>query len=210
MKIFKIVCALIFAFLFCLSCSIYFKTNFQIEGDYLSAFSTLVAAIVAYYFYSDWKEEHKFKLLEQYQSFLKEKSSILFNNFKNAHLKFATIEGSRVEDGKRKFDEGIISFATFIDELSKTQRILIEYKSCLSTLEKNKILEIHVAKLDNYNKALGNIVGEYVNLFPLYRDISSVNKYLNILENSKECIREFDFFCSVELSDFYFKILELK
>ncbi|MDC4534814.1 hypothetical protein OHV54_18175, partial [Acinetobacter baumannii] len=66
------------------------------------------------------------------------------------------------------------------------------------------------AKSDNYNKALGNVVGEYVHLFLLYRDISSVNKNFNILENSKECIREFDFFCSVELSDFYFKILELK
>lgn len=210
MKIFKIVCALIFAFLFCLSCSIYFKSNFQIEGDYLSAFSTLVAAIVAYYFYSDWKDEHKFKLLEQYQSFLKDKSSILFNNFENAYLKFATIEGSRVEDGNRKFNEGIISFETFIKELSKTQRIIREYKSCLSTMENNKILEIHLAKLDNYNESLGNIVGEYVNLFPLYRDISNINKYLSILEDSKGFIREFDFFCSVELSDFYFTILELK
>ena len=46
-------------FFICLGISILTKEYFEIETDYLSAFATLFAAIVAIYLYSDWKEPHK-------------------------------------------------------------------------------------------------------------------------------------------------------
>lgn len=211
MKIFKIICALIFAFLFCLCSSIYFKYTFDIEGDYLSAFSTLVAAIAAYYFYSDWKVEHKFKLLEQHHSLLKDKSSKILTYFRVAQVLFLNTNDLTLESSDGKLVEGTVELNLFFVELSNVLKMLLEYRSCLSNLESDKVLENHKLKLNKYYERISEIHDEYLAKMPLYpHDKHSYDYCIVVLESWRESIIKFDFFCSVELSEFYFKYLKTK
>ena len=49
----------------CLGLSIIIKDFYDIEGDYLSAFSTLVAAGTAFFLVADWKEQSFLNLFQQ-------------------------------------------------------------------------------------------------------------------------------------------------
>ncbi len=54
-----------FVFIVCLSISIFIKHYFGLDGDYLSAFTTLVAAVVAFNLYSDWREQYVLDLIRE-------------------------------------------------------------------------------------------------------------------------------------------------
>ncbi|XZW10644.1 hypothetical protein ACT4YX_11850 [Acinetobacter baumannii] len=211
MKIFKIICTLIFSFLFFLSCSIYFKHKFNIDGDYLSAFSTIVAATAAFYFYTDWKDEHKFNLLKQHQDYLKVNAAKLLAHFRKSQMLFALIDDSNEQDAQRKWIDACVEIRLFSSELSNIQKALIEYKNCLSTFESNKILEKHKARLKEYSVRLSQINDEFISKLPFYSySVSSNSKCSEVLESWRDSIVKYEFFCSVELSDFYFKYLKTK
>lgn len=53
-------------FLACLSTSILIKKWFDMDGDYLSAFATLAAAVVAAYLFNDWRVQHNKQIKDQY------------------------------------------------------------------------------------------------------------------------------------------------
>ncbi|OON26937.1 hypothetical protein BI372_09315 [Acinetobacter pittii] len=40
------------------------KRTIGLDGDYLSAFATIVAALVAFYLFNDWREQHRLNNLE--------------------------------------------------------------------------------------------------------------------------------------------------
>ncbi|EXA83710.1 MULTISPECIES: hypothetical protein [Acinetobacter calcoaceticus/baumannii complex] len=209
MKKFKIICTLIFSFLFFLSCSIFFKHQFNIDGDYLSAFSTIVAATAAFYFYTDWKDEHKFNLLKQHQDYLKIKGAKLLEHFRKSQVLFATIEGSTVQEGEKKWIDACVEIRLFSSELTNIQKSLLEYKSCLSTFDSNEILEKHRDRLEKYSTRISQINDEFVSKLPFYT-ISTSPQCSDVLESWRDSIIKFDFFCSVEMSDFYFKYLKTK
>lgn len=209
MKIFKIVCALIFAFLFCLSSSIFFKSQFQIEGDYLSAFSTLVAATFAYYFYSDWKDEHKFKLLDQYHTYLKEESSTLFSLYMDISQKLVSADLLKFDEAISNFRKNPDETKQFSSELRKICRVLSEYENFLLTLDNNEAIKKHRAKIAKFSISLRNIQKECLLSIPLYiLDEVSSSQFLEIVERWRDGIIEFDVYCSIELSDFYFNYLK--
>lgn len=43
------------------------KKWFDVDGDYLSAFATLIAAMVAAYLFNDWKEQHNKEVLNKFR-----------------------------------------------------------------------------------------------------------------------------------------------
>ncbi|AQV15943.1 hypothetical protein [Acinetobacter pittii] len=51
-------------FLLCLGLSFIIKRTIGLDGDYLSAFATIVAALVAFYLFNDWREQHRLNNLE--------------------------------------------------------------------------------------------------------------------------------------------------
>lgn len=61
----KFLFIVLFVFIVCLSISIIIKHFFGLDGDYLSAFSTSVAAVVAFYLYSDWREQYILDLIRE-------------------------------------------------------------------------------------------------------------------------------------------------
>lgn len=100
--------SLILIFLFCLGVSIQVKEFYKIEGDYLSSFSTLIAALVAFVLYKDWREEYVLNLYVESQ--------------KNINLLFKdVIETSRhMNDYLRKIinsDEDIFDFDKYNDNI---------------------------------------------------------------------------------------------
>ncbi|MFL9576566.1 hypothetical protein ACKEN2_18075, partial [Acinetobacter baumannii] len=63
--------------LICIFVSLMGKHVFNLEGDYLSAASTLFAAVIAALLYNDWKIQHKIQLLDKYHNEFKKLSSNL-------------------------------------------------------------------------------------------------------------------------------------
>ncbi|MDC5277037.1 hypothetical protein OHW85_15970 [Acinetobacter baumannii] len=53
-------------FLLCLSTSLLFKNTLGLEGDYLSAFSTTVAALVAILLFNDWRDEQEYQTKKEF------------------------------------------------------------------------------------------------------------------------------------------------
>lgn len=74
-------------FLICLSTSVLMKKWFDIDGDYLSAFATLVAAGVALHLYTDWRKPIFLNKIEDEQKELK-KSVRLFKKSVDSILCF--------------------------------------------------------------------------------------------------------------------------
>ncbi|MDA3556635.1 hypothetical protein MKL42_03760 [Acinetobacter sp. AOR15_HL] len=100
--------SLILIFLICLGVSIQVKEFYKIEGDYLSSFSTLIAALVAFVLYKDWREEYVLNLYVESQ--------------KNINLLFKdVIETSRhMNDYLKKIiksDEDIFDFDKYNDNI---------------------------------------------------------------------------------------------
>ncbi|MGQ1540670.1 hypothetical protein ACT413_11865 [Acinetobacter baumannii] len=131
-KIISIFFALTGLFFVCLATSILIKNYFEIEGDYLSAFSTLVAALVAFYLFTDWKVEHKIKLIDQFHVNLRIKASeariVLFDS---VIFKLEMINGSRVETGNQLFLEAVNGLDKFLLQLSGIYNYLFRIQSML-------------------------------------------------------------------------------
>lgn len=79
--------AVIGLFLICLSTSVLMKNWFDVDGDYLSAFSTLVAAGVALHLYTDWKKPIFLNKIEGEQKEIK-KTIRLFKKSSDSILLF--------------------------------------------------------------------------------------------------------------------------
>ncbi|HGW3827330.1 TPA: hypothetical protein ACNICD_003119 [Acinetobacter baumannii] len=210
MKKFKVICAAIFSFLFCLSSSIYFKHQFNIEGDYLSSFSTLIAAIVAYQLFNDWKVEHKFKLLEKFHDTLKERALRLNSIFDAMNLEFRYIEGSMVVEGNKHLENALGILSQFNKETQSVLYLLREYKCCLDTLRKDEFLINNENKLKHHVENFNQITDFYMDL-TLKRlvDINVNTVNTTTLNSWKKILIEFEHYCSVDLADFYFKHLNL-
>ena len=210
MKKFKIICAIIFSFLFCLSSSIFFKHEFNIDGDYLSSFSTLVAAIVAYLLFNDWKVEHKFKLLEKFHDTLKERAMRLNSIFDAMNLDFRCIEGSTVVDGNKYLENALGKLSQFNKETQNVLYLLREYKCCLDTLRKDEFLinneNILKHHIENFNQ-ITNFYTELVLKRLVDINVNTVN--IDTLNSWKKILIEFEHYCSIDLADFYFKHLNL-
>lgn len=65
-KIIFYLISLLLIFFICLGLSIMIKDFYKIEGDYLSAFSTLIAALVAFALYKDWREEQEYQTKKEF------------------------------------------------------------------------------------------------------------------------------------------------
>jgi hypothetical protein len=75
--------SLLLVFFICLGLSIVIKDFYKIEGDYLSAFSTLVAAGTAFFLVADWKEQSLLNIFLQTSSRVTILCDDLFDSYDN-------------------------------------------------------------------------------------------------------------------------------
>ncbi|MFL9511005.1 hypothetical protein ACKEN5_17980, partial [Acinetobacter baumannii] len=74
-------------FYFCFIISYIIKKQFDIDGDYLSAFATFIAALVAANLFNDWREKHKVEWFER----LKDKINQFYTSFESSYSEFLTV-----------------------------------------------------------------------------------------------------------------------
>ncbi|WP_140336148.1 hypothetical protein [Acinetobacter seifertii] len=207
MKNLKILIAIsLLIFLICLSTSITIKHFFNIDGDYLSAFSTLVAALVAFYLFTDWKVEHKIKLIDQFHVNLRIKTSeariVLFDS---VIFKLEMINGSRVETGNQLFLEAVNGLDKFLLQLSGIYNYLLEYKVCLSSLDENSAVSFQNVRVEYFIKC---ILENFNNLTEIRNSVNDINSISQKdLMDIKQLIISFENFVSLQNSEFYFNYL---
>lgn len=197
-------------FLLCLGVSVFVKKIFKIDGDYLSAFSTLIAAYVAYTLYADWKIEHKFQLLENYHEDIKKSSSELYSSVLKIYRTIISFENSNEEDRVTFKKSAIQDCHDFYSNLNKSEKLLSGYLDFLSRLNKN-----------SYVKKTEDITKFYLNEhFDIYRELSKsfdkydFNNFKIELMNSDEInswrkkLIEYEYFGTRGLAEFYLNYLD--
>ncbi|RZH26685.1 hypothetical protein EXD98_16060 [Acinetobacter pittii] len=206
----RLVLSIFLLFLLCLGASILFKKLCGVEGDYLSAFSTLIAAFVAYTLYSDWKIEHKFQLLENYHEDIKKSSSDLYSSVLKIYRTIISFENSIEEDRETYKKSAIQDCYDFYSNLDKSEKTLRGYLDFLSRLNKN-----------NYVKETEDITRFYLGVhFDIYRELlKSFDKYdfnnfkIELMKSEeiniwRKKLIEYEYFGTRGLAEFYLNYLD--
>lgn len=208
LKLHELVIVSVICILLCIEFSIIGKTVLGIEADFLSGGATLFAAFIAYLVFADWKVEHKFRLLEQYHSTLKDRSRIMLEQYMIANNAFSTIEGTRVENGFQKLNEGAVALKIFLENINKINYLITEYKLCVNSLKENEVVIENNEKLNLQIIRIRQIHKDYLSKLPFYRgDINDADRFLEVMKPWREFVIEFNFYCEIELSNFYFDLL---
>lgn len=172
-----------------LAISILFNNWFDANGDYLSAFATILATLVAMNFFKDWRDRYNSRFFEKLKDKFAELYSVLefrlefyFQELKN---------NENINNSKIRFREARISFNELSNEIDYYEKILNEFqddkKNLRENLEKvkkslndvNKILNYKSERSKNYNYVvnigLDEILLELENdKTILIRDINSI------------------------------------
>ena len=131
MNNFKIIIYGVCLFFICLSVSIIIKVKFGVEGDYLSAFSTLIATFVAFRLYTDWKVEHSLNLLSESQKSMKEVFSKLFTDFRSVRKMLNSIDAPNVPEGDNRWIQASQELTKLFNQLNRAKFVVFEYKLSL-------------------------------------------------------------------------------
>jgi len=146
------------SFFSCLVISIFVKSKYGVEGDYLSAFSTLIAALVALYLYNDWRDEHRLKLLEHYHSRIKEGAYAAY-----LKVNYLLIDHPIFKLGENDHEEFENQKTVYIKDVDKLAESLTElcisvneYENFLGTLECTALVEEMVVEVKQFNVDLND------------------------------------------------------
>ncbi|MDQ8951925.1 hypothetical protein RFH42_03015 [Acinetobacter rudis] len=133
-------------FLACLSISILVKKWFGMDGDYLSAFATLAAAVVALYLYTDWKDVQRHEITKQALiALIKLKTHIDNNYFEaNYHLDSYFLKEETPQISGKFVEDRLYS-------AKNSQQQKEEYK-----IQLDKLLVILYEKIDIYEAVSGS------------------------------------------------------
>lgn len=198
----------LFVFIVCLSISIIIKHFFGLDGDYLSAFSTLVAAAGAFYLFNDWKDEHKFALIQKTHEDLRTQNLLVIKHLNLALVNFRSVEGSTVKRGEENWLQGVIELRLFITELIKTINKIDEYRSYLSIMKSNSLLINHVENILNIKENLREIQNEFLTRLPnISGGVSQTNDYVQHIIKWENDLSGFKLLSEKELTDFYVNYL---
>lgn len=162
-------------FLICLSISVLMKYWLDLNGDYLSAFATLVAATVALQLYTDWRKPIFLDNVKEEQRELK-KSVRLFKKSADSILLFLNTKtplGGILNNGNSFSLEYQEIMNNFLDNTDDLCTLLINYKL---TLDKN-MHSNHIQYIDQNLESLEKIylvIGKYnpvIDYIPSYNRV---------------------------------------
>lgn len=171
--------------LICIIFSLIGKHVFDLEGDYLSAASTLFAAVIAALLYSDWKVQHRFTLLDKYHNELKKNISELFDEVFEISGKVRLVEGSTDKFVRELYIDLQKNLKSHNKRLNTTISLISEYQIFINNQEPTGIVITHSNELKSQKKlvmenlltlssALGsNDINEFINT--IYGGFSGIN-----------------------------------
>lgn len=150
--------------LICIIISLIGKYVFELQGDYLSAASTLFAAVIAALLYSDWKIQHKIQLLDKYHNEFKKLCSNLQESQKQIGNEYVLFLGSThktisIDSDLRKYKVKLKG------EFNALNSLLNEYDIYLNTLGGERFILEH--------KSLG--IEMRKNLLEASEELSTIN-----------------------------------
>lgn len=154
--------AVIGLFLICLSTSVLMKNWFDVDGDYLSAFSTLVAAGVALHLYTDWRKPIFLNKIEGEQKEIK-KTIRLFKKSSDSILLFMSTKkpmGRGLNNGDWFSLEYQKLMDALLDDTDDLCTLLVNYKLILSENQHKD----HIIFIEDNLKFLDeiyDIIGKY-------------------------------------------------
>ncbi|WP_140159465.1 hypothetical protein [Acinetobacter pittii] len=198
----------IFLLLFCLSISLLGKCVFDLQGDYLSAASTLFAAVVATLLYSDWKVQHKVHLLEKYHAELKKHVESLLKSKKlisDEYFKFIISK-----DKNLMIDSPLTILESQIkDEYHSIDRLINEYLIYLETLGTEKFIKQHKEQVLKLITRVPDILNDFLLIAKEHDLENQYMKLIKSLHNGEQYkfIMELQIFSEFALSPFYFEYL---
>lgn len=210
MKFFRIISYAVCLFFICLGISIVVNYKFGIVGDYLSAFSTLAAALIALYLYNDWREEHRLKLLEHYHSAIKERAYAVFLEINYILVEHPVIiaKADGPEELKRQIDLYLKNIDELAGNLTELCVLVNEYENFLTNLEDSSLVKEIIADVKEFSTDL-NASFEYC--------IEILKDFKNLDPNSSENKKKIKFIwdttlkikiaSSFRFSNFYIKYL---
>ncbi|EJB8480793.1 hypothetical protein ABTA53_12445 [Acinetobacter baumannii] len=171
--------------LICIIFSLIGKHVFDLEGDYLSAASTLFAAVIATLLYSDWKVQHRFTLLDKYHNELKKNISELFDEVFEISGKVRLVEGSTDKFVRELYIDLQKNLKSHNKRLNTTISLISEYQIFINNQEPTGLVVTHSNELKSQKKlvmenlltlssALGsNDINEFINT--IYGGFSGIN-----------------------------------
>ncbi|MBO1281464.1 hypothetical protein [Acinetobacter nosocomialis] len=138
--------------LICIIISLIGKHIFDLQGDYLSAASTLFAAVIAAILYSDWKVQHRFVLLDKYHNELKKNISELFDEVFEISGKIRLVEGSTDKFVRDLYVDLQKNLKSHNKRLNTTISLISEYQIFINNQEPTDILINHANELKSQKK----------------------------------------------------------
>ncbi|MFW2563845.1 hypothetical protein [Acinetobacter baumannii] len=123
-------------FYFCFIISYIIKKQFDIDGDYLSAFATFIAALVAANLFNDWREKHKVEWFER----LKDKINQFYTSFESSYSEFLTVLIRRkYQDSSEELNlvtkNLLVELENLTNELDFYEKLLVKFKIDISKLQ---------------------------------------------------------------------------
>lgn len=189
-------------FTMCLSTSILMKKWFDMDGDYLSAFATLVAAGVALHLYTDWRKPIFLNKVEDEQKELK-KSIRLFKKSADSILLFVSTKtpmGTGLKNGDLFSLEYQKLMNNLLDNADDLYTLLVNYKFILNKdLHKDHIdfINNNLKFLEEIHDVIGeyNPVIEYISSYqhvkPKIQKIEFIQPLINIITKLPDGLSEF-------------------
>ncbi|GEA69160.1 hypothetical protein PA3_33180 [Acinetobacter pittii] len=194
--------------LICIFISLIGKHVFNLEGDYLSAASTLFASVIAFILFNDWKDQHKVHLLEKYHAELKKHVENLLKSKKlisDEYFKFIISK-----DKNLMIDSPLTILESQIkDEYQSIDRLINEYLIYLETLGTEKFIKQHKEQVLKLITRIPDILNDFLQIAKEY-DLEK--QYMNLIKSlhngeQYKFIMELQIFSEFALSPFYFEYL---
>ncbi|EKL59586.1 hypothetical protein ACIN5110_2375 [Acinetobacter baumannii OIFC110] len=175
-----------------LATSFFFNKWFKVSGDYLSAFATILATLVAMNFFKDWRDQYNSRLFEKLKdnfnrlySALEFKLELYFFEVKiNQNDEIINKSKIRLREVKTSLNELKNELDYYENILSKLENNKREMRETLDIVKKNleevdKLLNLKTDRRNNYNSfiktELDEIFQELENSKTiLIRDINSI------------------------------------
>ncbi|WP_416040466.1 hypothetical protein [Acinetobacter lactucae] len=130
----------IIIFLSCLGLSYIVKSFYSVEGDYLSAFATLVASATAFFLVVDWRGQHRFEQISLLRNELRQNSVDLSRSYNSIFL-FVDIEKGKLNEEYSNDIKNMLIELTY--QLDKAKLLLLEYSINIRRLNW-KSIDIHI------------------------------------------------------------------
>lgn len=200
-KIISIFLALTGLFFVCLAISILIKNYFQIEGDYLSAFATTVAAIVAIFLFNDWRDEQEYQTKKEFIFKVRQ----IYDELHDLNFNHIDTRAGLIYKLKNNMYDSDFHFECFNSFSIFKMKMDFLITKILITLEEYEVVSYQKEFIEELDKALAL---RQKNIHESYQNILNEIKDKNInYEHVYKKFEEFDNVVNIIIGEIYQEII---